>query len=243
MESRVPCIFNWSGGKDSALALYHCLRNPQLDIKFLVTSVNDSANRVSMHGVREELLIRQAESIGIPLYQIRLPEMPGMKEYDDTMRMHLEKFKSEGITHSIFGDIFLEDLRKYREDRLAEAGLQAVFPLWNRDTTELIHEFLDLGFRTTIVCTQHHLERLAGKELTRELLMAFPEDIDVCGENGEYHTFAFDGPVFKQAVHFTVGGNVFKEFKQPKDAGDSCGSANNSDEKKAGFWYTDLIPG
>lgn len=243
MESKISCIFNWSGGKDSALALYHSLRDPKLDIKYLVTSVNDDANRISMHGVREELLIRQARSIGIPLYQIRLPEMPGMKEYDDTMRQHLGKFSSEGITHSIFGDIFLEDLRKYREDRLAEAGLQALFPLWKRDTTELMQEFLDLGFRTTIVCTQGHLERLVGKELSRELILAFPKDVDVCGENGEYHTFAFDGPIFKEPVRFKTGEKVFREFKKPKSEEDQCGSASIADDAKAGFWYADLIPG
>jgi uncharacterized protein (TIGR00290 family) len=243
MTSKISCIFNWSGGKDSALALYHCLRNPQLDIKYLVTSVNDDANRISMHGVREELLIRQAISIGIPLCQIRLPEMPGMKEYDETMRRHLEKFNSEGITHSIFGDIFLEDLRKYREDRLAEAGLQALFPLWKRDTTELMQEFLDLGFRTNIVCTQGHLERLVGKELSRELILAFPEDVDICGENGEYHTFAFDGPIFKEPVRFETGEKVFREFKKPKSEEDQCGSASIPDDAKAGFWYADLIPG
>jgi len=110
-------IFNWSGGKDSSLALYHTLRNPEINIKYLVTTVNDAVDRISMHGVRVELLIKQAESIGIPLYQIRLPEMPGMKEYDDTMRYHLSKFRDEGITHSIFGDIFLEDLKNYRDAR------------------------------------------------------------------------------------------------------------------------------
>ena len=114
------CIFNWSGGKDSSLALYYCLRDPQINIKYLVTTINDAVDRISMHGVRVELLIKQAESIGIPLYQIRLPEMPGMKEYDEIMHQHLRKFKSEGITHSIFGDIFLEDLKSYRDVRLAE---------------------------------------------------------------------------------------------------------------------------
>src|ERR1700712_1374007 len=108
------CIFNWSGGKDSALALYYCLQNPDLDIRYLVTTVNDAFDRVSMHGVRVELLIQQAESIGIPLYQIRLPEMPGMEAYDTIMRQHMDYFRKEGITHSIFGDIFLEDLKKYR---------------------------------------------------------------------------------------------------------------------------------
>lgn len=240
-QKRKACIFNWSGGKDSSLALYHCLRDPELDIRYLVTTVNDNANRVSMHGVREELLIHQAESVGIPLYQIRLPEMPGMKEYDEAMAKHLQKFKEEGITHSVFGDIFLEDLRKYREGRLAEAGLNAIFPLWKRDTSDLINEFLDLGFRTMIVCTQHYLERISGKEITKELISQFPDDIDVCGENGEFHTFVFDGPIFKYPISFEVGEKVFKEFKAPKDAGDSCISDVTASDQESGFWYTDLV--
>lgn len=240
---KTPCIFNWSGGKDSALALYHCLKDPNLDIRYLLTTVNDSANRISMHGVREELLISQAESIGIPLYQIRLPEMPGMEEYNEIMGKHLQKFKNEGITHSIFGDIFLEDLKKYREERLSEAGLKAIFPLWKRDTTALINEFLDLGFRTMIVCTQHRLKELTGKEITKDLVSKFPEDIDVCGENGEFHTFVFDGPIFKQPVYFEIGDEIFKEYKAPKSADDSCLSAESASEATSGFWYTDLVPG
>src|SRR5246127_3471368 len=154
------CIFNWSGGKDSALALYHCLQNPELDIKYLVTTINDSASRISMHGVRVELLVKQAESIGIPLYQVRLPEMPGMNEYDAIMRQTMERFRAEGITHSIFGDIFLQDLKDYRDARLAEAGMTGIYPLWKRDTSELIDEFLELGFGTVIACTQERLERI-----------------------------------------------------------------------------------
>lgn len=241
-DTKTPCIFNWSGGKDSALALYHCLKDPHLEIRYLITTVNESANRVSMHGVREELLIAQAESIGIPLHQIRLPEMPGMKEYDDLMGKHLRKFQEEGVTHSIFGDIFLEDLRKYREDRLAEVGLKAIFPLWKRDTSEIINEFLDLGFRTMIVCTQHPLRELTGKEITKELVSQFPEDIDVCGENGEFHTFVFDGPIFKQPVSFEIGEEVFKEYKAPRNADDSCLSSGSAQVTKSGFWYTDLVP-
>lgn len=241
-QNKRACIFNWSGGKDSALALYHCLKDPELEIKYLVTTVNDNANRISMHGVREELLIRQAESIGIPLYQIRLPEMPGMKEYDDAMSRHLLKFKNEGITHSVFGDIFLEDLRNYREVRLAEAGLKAIFPLWKRDTSELINEFLHLGFRTIIVCTQHYFESLSGKEITKDLISKFPENIDVCGENGEFHTFVFEGPIFKHPIRFEVGEKVFKELSAPKDADDSCISPRSQPVEKAGFWYTDLVP-
>jgi uncharacterized protein (TIGR00290 family) len=235
------CIFNWSGGKDSALALYHCLQNPEIKIRYLVTTVNDAMNRVSMHGVREALLIRQAEEIGIPLYQIRLPEMPGMKEYDDTMRHHLNYFKNEGITHSIFGDIFLEDLKAYRDERLAEVGLTGIYPLWKRDTRELISEFLALGFGTVIACTQERLGGLAGQEISLGLINTLPANVDVCGENGEFHTFAFKGPIFKNEIKYQTGKRVFKEYATPKNANDSCLSSADT-ERKSGFWYCDLLP-
>lgn len=234
------CIFNWSGGKDSALALYHCLQNPDLEIKYLVTSVNDALNRISMHGVREELLIKQAESIGIPLYQIRLPEMPGMKEYDDAMRFHLDKFSSEGITHSIFGDIFLEDLKKYRDERLAEVGMIGIYPLWKRDTHELINEFLSLGFGTVIACTRATLEDFVGREISHELIEALPADVDVCGENGEFHTFVFKGPIFKQPIAYQTGEKVFKEYAAPKSDDDTCFSSTPV-KTISGFWYCDLL--
>ena len=241
MKNKISCIFNWSGGKDSSLALYYCLNNPELDIKYLVTSVNDSVNRVSMHGVREDLLIKQAESIGIPLYQIRLPEMPGMKEYDEVMSLHLQKLKAEGITHSIFGDIFLEDLKTYREARLAEIGMKAIFPLWKRDTTELVNEFIELGFKTILVCTQSRLERFLGRVIDHEFIEELPNDVDVCGENGEFHTFAFDGPIFKVPIHFMTGEKVFKEFARPKDSNDTCFSKDVDKEEKSGYWYIDLL--
>ena len=241
MKNKISCIFNWSGGKDSALALYHCLNNPELDIKYLVTSVNDSVNRVSMHGVREDLLIKQAQSIGIPLYQIRLPEMPGMKEYDDVMSHHLQKLKAEGITHSIFGDIFLEDLKAYREARLAEIGMQAIFPLWKRITSELVNEFIDLGFETMLVCTQSRIESFLGRVIDRDFTKELPSDIDVCGENGEFHTFAFAGPIFKEPINFVTGEKVFKEFAKPKDKNDTCLSKDGDEEEKRGYWYIDLV--
>lgn len=235
----MKCIFNWSGGKDSALALYHCLNNPELDIKYLVTTVNDAVDRISMHGVRVELLIKQAESIGIPLYQVRLPEMPNMKEYDETMRLHLQKFKNEGITHSIFGDIFLEDLKKYRDERLAEIGMTGIYPLWKRDSHELINEFLGLGFGTVIACTQARLEEFVGREITHELINELPGDVDVCGENGEFHTFAFKGPIFSKPINYKTGEKVFKEYKAPTDINDSC--ITKDTPKISGFWYCDLL--
>jgi uncharacterized protein (TIGR00290 family) len=235
---KIKCIFNWSGGKDSALALYHCLNNPELDIKYLVTTINDAADRISMHGVRTELLIRQAESIGIPLYQIRLPEMPGMQEYDNAMRFHLSKFKEEGITHAIFGDIFLEDLKNYRDQRLAEVGMTGIYPLWKKDTHKLINEFLGLGFGTVIACTQSHLGHLAGKEIDEALITNLPAGVDVCGENGEFHTFTFKGPIFKNEIKYQTGEKVFKEYKSPKTGQDNCGGAT---PEIAGFWYCDLL--
>jgi len=241
MPEKLKCIFNWSGGKDSALALYHCLQNPELEIKYLVTTVNDALNRISMHGVREELLLLQAERIGIPLYEIRLPEMPGMKEYDDAMRMHLKKLSEEGITHSIFGDIFLEDLKKYRDDRLAEIGMTGIYPLWKRDSHELINEFLALGFGTVIACTQGRLEEFVGKEITDELITALPADVDVCGENGEFHTFVFKGPIFSSPIDYKTGEKLFKEYAAPKNTDDTCFSANPA-KGISGFWYCDLLP-
>ncbi|MBS1532870.1 MAG: diphthine--ammonia ligase [Bacteroidetes bacterium] len=235
------CIFNWSGGKDSALALYHCLKNPELNIKYLVTTINDAADRISMHGVRVELLEKQAESIGIPLYQVRLPEMPGMKEYDVMMKSTMERFRAEGITHAIFGDIFLEDLKNYRDARLAEAGMTGIYPLWKRDTTELINEFFDLGFETVIACTQERLERIVGKEITAELILSLPDDVDACGENGEFHTFAFKGPIFKKEINYRLGEKVFKQYAAPKDNDDTCFSS--TPQKPVGFWYCDLLPG
>jgi uncharacterized protein (TIGR00290 family) len=211
----IKCIFNWSGGKDSALALYQCLQNPELDIRYLITTVNDKFDRISMHGVRVELLKLQAESIGIPLYQIRLPEMPDMQTYDETMRHHLMQLKLDGITHSVFGDIFLEDLKKYRDERLAEVGLTGIYPLWKRDTRELIDEFLELGFGTVIACVQARLKDFAGKEISQELVAALPDGVDPCGENGEFHTFAFKGPIFKKPINHITGEMVFKEYQSP----------------------------
>lgn len=235
-----PCIFNWSGGKDSALALYYCLQNPELEIRYLVTTVNDEADRISMHGVRTALLIQQAESIGIPLYQIRLPEMPDMATYDKVMTTHLTHFKNEEITHSIFGDIFLEDLRAYRDKRLAQVGMTGIYPLWKRDTGEIINEFLPLGFGTVIACVQHHLEEIVGSEINYELIQNLPGNVDVCGENGEFHTFAFRGPIFKNEIKYKTGEKVFKEFKAPVNLNDPCGES--TDKVLSGFWYCDLLP-
>jgi len=234
------CVFNWSGGKDSTLALHYALQDPTLEICYLVTTISEKYSRVSMHGVRDTLLVKQAESIGIPLYEIRLPEMPDMQTYDDTMRNHLSKFKEEGITHSIFGDIFLEDLRIYRENKLAEIGLEALFPIWKKDTKALINEFLTLGYQTIIVCTQKNLADFCGKVITSTLIEQLPSDIDPCGENGEFHTFAFQGPIFQKNIPFVLGEKVYRAYQAPKkDKAESSSVCDSTSD--LGFWYMDLI--
>ena len=233
-------IFNWSGGKDSALALYHCLQDPTIEIKYLVTTVNDEFDRISMHGVRVELLKQQAESIGIPLYQIRLPEMPDMETYNAIMREHLERFRQEGIEHAIFGDIFLEDLKAYRDEKLAEVGMSGIYPLWKRDTNELIDEFLSLGFGTVIACTQANLAHLAGQEISRDLIKSLPPNVDVCGENGEFHTFAFKGPIFKNEIKYKTGEKVFKSYKTPQE--EHAEDGENVNPSLSGFCFCDLLP-
>lgn len=240
MDKKI-CIFNWSGGKDSTLALHYVLQDPSIEIRYLVTTVTEKYNRVSMHGVREALLIAQAESIGIPLYQIRLGEMPDMETYDQSMAFHLNQFRREGITHSIFGDIFLEDLRTYRENKLNEIGLSAIFPLWKKNTRDLIHEFLSLTYKTIIVCTQNDLETFCGEVVSSTLIDALPPNIDPCGENGEFHTFAFEGPIFQNKIPFTIGEKVFRTYPKPILTDDQA----DPDQVAAsvyGFWYVDLVP-
>ncbi len=232
-------VFNWSGGKDSALALYHLLKQSQFEVTSLLTTINSKYNRISMHGVRKELLQAQSEAIGIPVMEILLPEMPSMTDYDNVMKKSMLELKESGIEHSIFGDIFLEDLKKYREEKLKEVGLNAIFPLWKRDTSELIREFIDLGFKTIVVCANSQLgEGFTGRIIDNDFLKDLPKGVDPCGENGEFHTFVFDGPIFKTPVKFEVGEKVSRDFPAPKKDEDSCGTS----EESATFYYCDLIP-
>jgi uncharacterized protein (TIGR00290 family) len=238
-------IFNWSGGKDSALAMYHALKNPALSIGKLITSVNTDYNRVSMHGLRTEFLELQAESLGLPIQKLLLTDQPTMVEYNHAMAGMMKELKAEGFTHSIFGDIFLEDLRKYREERLAETGFKAIFPLWKRDTTELIYEFLNLGFKTITVCVNAELldESFVGRIIDKDFLKDLPKGVDPCGENGEFHTFVFEGPIFKQPIPFTIGEKVFREYKTPECKEDNCYTNDRAGLANMGFWFCDLLPG
>ncbi len=225
-------VFNWSGGKDSSLALFHLMQDKTFDVKKLLVSVNSTYNRVSMHGVRQELIEAQADSVGLPVCQLLLQDQPSMDEYDLQMRRILGELKNEGITHSVFGDIFLEDLRSYREQKLNEVGMKAHFPIWKRDTRELVHEFVDLGFKAVLVCVNNQAldESFVGRELDLELLKDLPKEVDPCGENGEYHSFVYDGPIFQKPIPITRGEKVYRTYPSPE-----------STEEEFGFWFCDIM--
>lgn len=227
----IPVVFNWSGGKDSALALHYILLDGKYEVTYLLTTVNDAFNRVAMHGVREELLIKQASSLNLPLIQVRLPEMPNMDTYEDVMSNQLTILKAEGINYSIFGDIFLEDLRIYRENQFAKLGMKTLFPLWKRDTLGLVKEFIALGYKTIVVCTKDGLQSFCGRVIDQSFLNDLPENIDPCGENGEFHTFVFDGPIFNEPIKFLLGEKIFKTFPSPSNS-----------EETIKYCYIDLLP-
>ncbi|SNA79308.1 diphthine--ammonia ligase [Flavobacterium psychrophilum] len=238
-------IFNWSSGKDSALALYKTLQDTEIEIVSLLTSVNKKHNRISMHGVRTQLLVQQAKSIGLPLHIMEIPEMPSMNDYEEVMQKTLTNFKEKGISHSIFGDIFLEDLRKYRENKLAEMQLEAIFPLWKIPTKALILEFLALGFKTIVVCVnERNLDKsFVGRVIDAQFIADLPDDVDLCGENGEFHTFTFDGPIFKKPIDFEIGEIVYRKYEKPKqESSNTACDTSSSDAFDFGFWYCDLIP-
>lgn len=242
-------IFNWSSGKDSALCLYKVLQNKHYEVLCLLTSVSEQYQRISMHGVRVELLEAQAKSMNLPLVKLWIPEMPDMETYENAMRKSLTELKSQGATGSVFGDIFLEDLRKYREDKLAELGIKGIFPLWKQPSDVLIREFLDLGFKTIVTCVnEKYLDKsFAGRIIDADFLNDLPANVDPCGENGEFHTFVFDGPLFKQAIPFKRGETVYRKYESPKKENSTSYDCKKEEEQEeavfdTGFWYCDLLP-
>jgi uncharacterized protein (TIGR00290 family) len=234
-------LMSWSGGKDSALALYHTLHDPRYQVAHLLTNVNAHYQRVSMHGVRVELLEAQAQLIGLPLTQLQLPEMPSMADYDAALLATLTGLQQQGVSHAVYGDIFLEDLRAYREQQLARVPLQGVFPLWRRGSTELLHKFWDLGFQAIVVCVNdRHLDAsFCGRLLDRNFVRDLPPGVDPCGENGEYHSFVFDAPYFSHPIDVVRGELVRRTYQPP--AGNE-GGRGADDPFAAGFWYCDLLP-
>jgi uncharacterized protein (TIGR00290 family) len=220
-------VFCWSGGKDSSYCLHKVLSEKLFEVKYLLTTINGNYNRVSMHGVREELIEEQAKAIGIPLVKVKVHESSN-EEYESLMKSALLKLKAEGIDTVIFGDIFLEDLRVYREKNLSTVNMKAVFPIWKLDTKFIINDFINKGFGSITCCiSQKHLDKkFIGKQIDQEFINALPVNADPCGENGEYHTFCYKGPLFKNEIKFSLGEIVLKAFDQ---------KAGN------GFWFIDLL--
>jgi uncharacterized protein (TIGR00290 family) len=206
-------LLSWSGGKDSALALYEIQQDQKYEVVSLLTTITKGYDRVSLHGVPRILVEQQAQSLGLPLQEVFIPKDCSNEEYEFKMRQILTKFKQAGISQVVFGDIFLEDVRKYREDNLSKLEMKGLFPVWGRDTAELAKSFIALGFRAIVICVdtrvldQSFLGRIIDENFTAQL----PPNIDPGGENGEFHSFVFDGPIFRKRIAYKLGEQVAKD--------------------------------
>jgi uncharacterized protein (TIGR00290 family) len=221
MTERV--LVAWSGGKDSAMALYQLLNTGDYEISALLTTVTKDYDRISMHGVRRVLLEQQANSLGYPIEPVLISKMASNEEYEAKMSEILEEYLRAGISAVAFGDIFLEDLRKYREENLSNMGAKAVFPIWKRNSTELAHTFITLGFKAVITCVDSKVldKGFVGRLFDEQFISELPSDVDPCGENGEFHSFVYDGPIFRESLSYELGEIVLRDNR---------------------FYFCDLIP-
>ena len=218
----IPVLMSWSGGKDSCAALYEIQESQDYRVGALLTTVTRDYDRISMHGVRRALLEKQANSLGLPLYQVFISKDATNDEFEMKMAEALCEYREQGINSVIFGDLFLEDVRAYRERFLASHNMRGLFPIWGRDTTLLVKEFIDWGFKAVITCVDGKVldQSFAGKIIDEAFLSSLPEGVDPCGENGEFHSFVFDGPNFAKPVKFSLGELV----------------------NRGPFWFRDLVP-
>ena len=216
-------LLAWSGGKDSALALHELWRAGRWEVLALLTTVTQGYGRVSMHGVRKDLLDRQAAALGLPVCEVAIGPKAGMEQYEMRMRQALEQYIPRGVSAVAFGDILLEDLRAYRQDKLAQVGLKAIFPLWKQDTAELAGRFISAGFKAVITCVDSKVldKSFVGRAFDHQFLGDLPPGVDCCGENGQFHSFVYDGPIFRGPVRHRIGRVVLREER---------------------FWFCDLIP-
>jgi uncharacterized protein (TIGR00290 family) len=206
-------LMSWSGGKDSALALTEIKNSGRYEIAALLTTVTKDYDRISMHGVRRSLLEQQAESLGLRLEEVFITKNASNEEYESSMRDVLSKYRESGINAVVIGDIFLEDVRKYREQKLSLLDMHGIFPIWAVETRELIARFIRAGFKaiTTCVDTKVLGKEFVGRELDQAFLAELPDGVDPCGENGEYHSFIYDGPIFSRRIPITIGEKVLRE--------------------------------
>lgn len=213
----------WSGGKDSSLALHVLLQDPALRVEALLTTVTEGYERISMHGVRCVLLVKQANALGLPLEQVRIPIKASNAIYEAAMHEMLLRYQARGVSRVVFGDLFLEDIRRYRETNLAKLNMRGLFPLWLKDTQQLARDFIAAGFRAILVCVDPRQidPAFCGREFDESLLAELPASADPCGEKGEFHTFVYDGPIFRQSIPVDKGAVILRD----------------------GFWFCDLLPG
>ena len=216
-------VVSWSGGKDSTLALNEILNNTDYEVRSLITTVTEGYDRISIHGVRNELLDQQVQSIGLPLHKVSIPKDSTNEQYEKALNDVLLYFKNEGINEVVFGDIFLEDVKKYRDELLDKLDMKGVYPIWKKDSKELATKFIELGFKavTTCVDSQQLDKEFVGRDYDSEFLNDLPNSADPCGENGEFHTFVYDGPIFTKKINFNKGEIVFRDDR---------------------FYYCDLLP-
>jgi len=247
MTAKEKVVFCWSGGKDSALCLHHVLESGRYEVLCLLTTVNEEFQRVSMHGVRTALLERQAAAIGLPLEKVLVSRGGSNAEYEERMAAALDKYQALGANTVIFGDIFLEDLRRWREDNLAKIGMRALFPLWKRDTRELIGEFLALGFASVICCVNDAWldETAVGQKIDADFIRGLPPGVDPCGENGEFHSFAYAGPIFQEPLQIQLGEKVYRPLEANTPSGNISSSSTvcppPEQNRTKGFWFCDLL--
>ena len=219
--AREPIALSWSGGKDCSLALQAVLADPMLSVDALVTTVTDGYDRISMHGVRRELLAAQVAELGIPVREARIPIGASNAMYESAMSAVLAELKAHGISRVVFGDLFLQDVREYRERLLGALGMRGHYPLWMHDTRRLALDFIEHGFRAVLVCVDpRQLDpAFCGRDFDHALLADLPPSADPCGEKGEFHTFVYDGPLFRRPIPIERGEVVERD----------------------GFWFADLL--
>jgi uncharacterized protein (TIGR00290 family) len=217
-------IVGWSGGKDSALALYEILKAGKYEVLELLTTLTRDYDRISIHGVRRELLEHQAKSLGFPLEEMFISKSASNEEYERELLRILAGHRDRGAFSAVFGDIFLEGVRKYREQLLSRIGVKCIFPLWKKDTRELARSFINSRFKAVITNVDSNVlgKEFAGRQFDEQFLSDLPSNVDPCGENGEFHSFVYDGPIFHERILFTKGETVLRENR---------------------FYYCDLIPG
>jgi uncharacterized protein (TIGR00290 family) len=220
--TKTPVLMSWSGGKDSCIALYEIQREQKYSVAELLTTITRDYDRISMHGVRRMLLERQAASLGLPLHEVFISKGATNEEYEMKIGEAFSLYRERGIDSIVFGDLFLEDIRAYREQFLARNKMRGLFPVWKRDTAAFIREFFALGFKAVVTCVDSKVldKSFAGRLIDESFLASLPAQVDPCGENGEFHSFVFDGPIFTSPVKFLLGETVLRES----------------------FWFRDLLP-